>query len=50
MKFLVVLLIIGGGLYYAYSQGMFDSVLNSAQNTIQRTGDFATDKAVKEAQ
>ena len=37
MKFFIFLLIIAGGLYYAYSAGMFDSVINSAQNTAQRT-------------
>ena len=48
MKFFIFLLIIAGGLYYAYSAGMFDSVINSAQNTAQRTGAFATDQAVKD--
>lgn len=51
MKFLLGLLVI---LAIAYWYGLFDgvnfdSVKESLNNTIERTSDFVTDKAVKEA-
>ena len=52
MKKLVWLLVLAGlayGGYYLYEIGYFDSFLQSFDNTVTRTADFATDKAVKEA-
>ena len=52
MKKLLWLLILAGlayGGYYLYESGYFDSFLQSFDNTVTRTADFATDKAVKEA-
>ena len=52
MNKLIWLLILGGfayGGYYLYENGYFDSFLESFDNTVTRTADFATDKAVKEA-
>lgn len=46
MKFITLLLILAAiayGVKYAYDNGMLESV----NNTVERTGDFATDKAVK---
>ena len=52
MKKLMWLLVLGGlayGGYYLYESGYFDSFLQSFDNTVTRTADFATDKAIKEA-
>lgn len=52
MKTLVYLVILAGLAYggkYLYDQGYFDSFMESFSNTAERTGDFVTDKAVKEA-
>ena len=52
MKIVVVLAILAGLAYggkYLYDNHYFDSFLNSVENTTERTVDFATDKAVKEA-
>ena len=52
MNKLMWLLILGGlayGGYHLYENGYFDSFLESFDNTVTRTADFATDKAVKEA-
>ncbi len=52
MKALVYLVILAGLAYggkYLYDQGYFDSFMESFSNTAERTGDFVTDKAVKEA-
>lgn len=46
------LLILGAlayGIYYLYGQGYFDSFTNSVDETVERTSDFITDKAVNEA-
>lgn len=51
MKTLVYLVILAGLAYggkYLYDQGYFDSFMKSFSNTAERTGDFVTDKAVKE--
>lgn len=44
---ILVALVYGGN--YLYQQGYFNSFLNSVDNTVQRTSDFVTDKAVNEA-
>lgn len=52
MKLVVTLVILAGLAYggkYLYDQGYFDSFLQSVESTTERTVDFATDKAVKEA-
>lgn len=52
MKFLVWILILAGLFYggkFLYDNGYVDSFLQSFNNTVERTADFATDKAVKEA-
>lgn len=52
MKGLVLILILAGliaGGKYLYDNGYLDSFMESFGNTVQRTSDFATDKAVKEA-
>ena len=52
MKKLIWLLLLVGlayGANYLYENGYFDSFLQSLDNTVTRTADFATDKAVKEA-
>ncbi len=52
MKFVVWILILVGlawGGKYLYDNGYMDSFLTSFNNTVERTSDFATDKAVKEA-
>lgn len=52
MKALVYLVILAGLAYggkYLYDQGYFDSFMESFSHTTQRTSDFVTDKAVKEA-
>lgn len=52
MKFvnlLVILAALGYGCFYLYQNHYFDSFLSSVDNTVERTSDFATDKAVKEA-
>ncbi len=52
MKFvslLVILAALGYGCFYLYQNHYFDSFLSSVDSTIERTSDFATDKAVKEA-
>ena len=45
---LVVLAGIVYGINYLYEDGYFDSFLSSFDNTVSRTSDFVTDKAVKE--
>lgn len=52
MRLLTWLIVLGGiayGLNYLYETGYFDSFLHSFNNTVERTSDFVTDKAVKEA-
>ena len=52
MKGLVYLLILAGlffGGKWLYDNGYMDSFLQSVDNTVERTSDFVTDKAVKEA-
>lgn len=52
MKAFVILVILAGLAYggkYLYDNHYFDSFLESVDNTTRRTSDFATDKAVKEA-
>lgn len=52
MKTIVILLILVGlgyGGKYLYDNGYFDSFLASVERTSERTADFATDKAIKEA-
>lgn len=52
MKALVLIVILAGLAYggkYLYDNGYLDNFLTSVDNTVQRTSDFATDKAVKEA-
>lgn len=52
MKGLMILIVLAGLAYggkWMYDNHYFDSFLGSVNNTVQRTGDFATDKAVKEA-
>ncbi|MBR1777226.1 MAG: hypothetical protein IJ752_01395 [Alphaproteobacteria bacterium] len=47
--FVVLVILLGGAGYWLYSNGFFDSFLESFDNTVQRTSDFATDRKVKEA-
>ncbi len=52
MKGLVYLLILAGlffGGKWLYDNGYMDSFLQSVDSTVERTSDFVTDKAVKEA-
>lgn len=52
MKLVTLLIILGGlayGINYLYEMGYFDSFLQSFDNTVSRTSDFVTDRAVKEA-
>lgn len=52
MKAVVILVILAGlafGGKWLYDNHYLDSFMESVQNTTQRTVDFATDKAVKEA-
>lgn len=52
MKFVVWVLILAGlalGGKYLYDNGYMDSFLTSFNNAVERTSNFATDKAVKEA-
>ncbi len=52
MKTLTWLVILAGlvlGGKWLYDNGYLDSFMESFGNTVQRTSDFATDKAVKEA-
>lgn len=52
MKFLLTLIILASLAYggkYLYDNGYFDNFKQSFTNTVERTTDFATDKAVKEA-
>lgn len=52
MKLLMWVIVLVGLYYggsYLYQQGYFDSVLESFGHTVSRTSDFATDRAVKEA-
>ena len=52
MKPLLVLIFLAGAAYggkYLYDQGYFDSFIGSVEKTTERTVNFATDKAVKEA-
>ena len=52
MKTLVYLVILAGLAYggkYLYDQGYFDSFMESFSRTTERTENFVTDKAVKEA-
>lgn len=49
ITWLVTLAALAYGCHYLYQQGYFNSFLSSVDNTVQRTSDFATDKAVKEA-
>ncbi len=46
---LLILVGLGYGGKYLYDNGYFDSFLSSVERTTERTSDFATDKAVKEA-
>lgn len=48
VTWLVVLAAIAYGINYLYEDGYFDSFLDSFDNTVSRTSDFVTDKAVKE--
>ena len=50
MKGLMILVVLGGLAYggkWLYDNHYFDSFLDSFGKTLERTGDFATDKAVK---
>lgn len=49
IKWLIALAGIAYGVYYLYGQGYFNSFVNSVDETVERTSDFITDKAVKEA-
>lgn len=52
MKVFILIVILAGlafGGKYLYDNGYLDSFMQSFNNTVQRTSDFATDKAVKEA-
>ena len=52
MKPLLILIFLAGAAYggkYLYDQGYFDSFIGSVEKTTERTVNFATDKAVKEA-
>ncbi len=52
MKGIMILVILAALAYggkWLYDNHYFDSVMTSFNNTVQRTSDFATDKAVKEA-
>lgn len=52
MKGLVILAVLAGLAYggmWLYENHYFDSFLGAVDNTVQRTSDFATDKAVNEA-
>ena len=53
MKTLLIWVVILAGLNYGgkylYDNGYMDDFLQSVDNTVERTSDFATDKAVKEA-
>lgn len=52
MKGFMILVVLTGLAYggkWLYDNHYLDSFLGSVSNTVQRTGDFATDKAVKEA-
>lgn len=52
MKMIAWIVVLAGLAYggkYLYDNGYFDSFLESFGNTVERTSDFATDKAVKEA-
>ncbi|MBO5442862.1 MAG: hypothetical protein J6A33_03630 [Alphaproteobacteria bacterium] len=52
MKGFMILVVLAGLAYggkWLYDNHYLDSFLGSVSNTVQRTGDFATDKAVKEA-
>ncbi len=52
MKTLTWLVILAGLVFggkWLYDNGYLDSFMESFGNTVQRTSDFATDKAVKEA-
>lgn len=52
MRLLTMLVILGGlayGGYYLYQEGYFDSFLNSVDETTTRTVNFATDKALDDA-
>lgn len=46
---LVILIGLALGGKWLYDNGYFDSFSESLNNTVRRTSDFATDKAVKEA-
>ena len=52
MRLLTMLIILGGlayGGYYLYQEGYFDSFLTSVDETTTRTVNFATDKALDDA-
>ncbi len=52
MKAFMILVVLAGLAYggkYLYDNHYFDSFLQSVEKTTERTSDFATDKAVKEA-
>lgn len=49
LTWIVILGCIAYGVNYLYEYGYFDSFLNSYDNTVSRTSDFVTDRAVKEA-
>ncbi len=52
MKGIFILLILAALAYggkWLYDNGYVEGFTNSVNNTVQRTSDFATDKAVKEA-
>lgn len=52
MKTFMILVVLAGLAYggkYLYDNHYFDSFLQSVENTTERTSDFATDKAVKDA-
>lgn len=52
MKALVIIAVLAGAVFggkYLYDNHYFDELLSSVSRTTERTADFATDKAVKEA-
>ena len=51
MRLLFWLIVLAGIAYggnYLYEMGYFDSFLTSFDDTVSRTSDFVTDKAIKE--
>lgn len=53
MKTLMIVIVLAALAYggkWLYDNHYFDSFMTSVNNTVQRTSDFATDKAVNEAE